>query len=68
MARYRNLTLEQVYAALLYYFHNQAQMDAYLKAGRASMEQAWQAWKQHPSPAIRQLRALKAQRTALQEG
>ena len=67
VARYRTLTLEQVYATLLYYFHNQAQMDAYLKAGRAGMEQTWQEWQQHPSSAIKRLRALKAQRTALRE-
>src|SRR2546426_7756698 len=65
--RYRPLTLEQVYAALLYYFRNQAQMDAYLQAGRACMEQSWQEWRQHPSPAITRLRALKAQRMALQK-
>jgi uncharacterized protein (DUF433 family) len=65
--RYRPLTLEQVYAALLYYFRNQAQMDAYLQAGRACMEQSWQEWQQHPSPAITRLRALKAQRIALQK-
>ena len=65
--RYRPLTLEQVYAALLYYFRNQAQMDAYLQAGRACMAQSWQEWQQHPSPAITRLRALKAQRMALQK-
>jgi uncharacterized protein (DUF433 family) len=64
VARYRTLTLEQVYAALLHYSHNQAQMDAYLKAGRAGMDQAWQEWQQHPSLAIKRLRALKAQRAA----
>lgn len=62
--RYRSLTLAQVYAALLYYFHNQAQMDAYLQAGSADTEQTWQEWQQHPSPAIKRLRVLKAQRLA----
>ena len=67
VARYRTLTLEQVYAALLYYFHNQAQIDAYLKEGLACREQAWQEWQQYPSPAIQRLHALKAQCTAQRE-
>ncbi len=29
-ARYRTLALEQVYAAMTYYWHNQAEIDAYL--------------------------------------
>ena len=67
-ARYQHLTLEQVYAALLYYFfHNQEQMDAYLQEGQICSQQEWQAWQRNPSPAIKRLRTLKAQRMALQE-
>ena len=62
--RYRSLTLEQVYASLLYYLQNQAQVDAYLEAGRACTEQAWLEQQQNPSPALRRLRELKAQRVA----
>jgi hypothetical protein len=63
--RYRNLTLEQVYATLLYYLRNRTQVDTYLEAGRAYTEQAWLEQQQNPSPAIRRLRELKTQRTAL---
>ena len=66
-ARYRNLTLEQVYATLLYYFRNRAEVDAYLEAERAYAEQAWQEQQRNPSPSIRRLRELKAHRAALQE-
>jgi uncharacterized protein (DUF433 family) len=62
--RYRGLTLEQVYASLLYYLQNQTHLDAYLEAGRAYTEQAWLEQQQNPSPAIRRLRELKAQRAA----
>ena len=64
-ARYRNLTLEQVYATLLYYFRNRAEVDAYLEAERAYAEQAWQEYQRNPSPATRRMRALKAHRTTL---
>jgi uncharacterized protein (DUF433 family) len=63
-ARYRSMTLEQVYAALLYYLHNQTQVDAYLEAGRGYIEQAWLEQQQNPSPAVRRLRELKTQRAA----
>jgi prevent-host-death family protein len=66
-ARYRNLNLEQVYATLLYYFRNRADVDAYLEAGRAYTEQAWLEQERTPSPAIRRLRELKTRRAALQE-
>ena len=66
-ARYRNLTLEQVYATLLYYFRNRARVDTYLEAWRAYTEQAWLEQQRNPSPATKRLRELKARRAALQE-
>ncbi|HID62292.1 MAG TPA: DUF433 domain-containing protein [Anaerolineae bacterium] len=65
-ARYRNLTLEQVYATLLYYFRNRAKVDAYLEAWRQHTDQAWLEQQHHPSPAARRLRELKARRVAFQ--
>lgn len=65
-ARYRTLTLEQVYATLLYYFHDRAQVDAYLEAWRAQAEQAWLEYERNPSPEIKRLRELKARRATLQ--
>lgn len=65
-ARYRSLTLEQVYATLLYYFRNRAKVDAYLAAWREDAEQAWLGQQRNPSPAVRRLRELKARQAALQ--
>jgi uncharacterized protein (DUF433 family) len=65
-ARYRSLTLEQVYAALLYYFHNRREVEAYLEALRRYTEQARLEWEREPSPVARRLRELKARRASLQ--
>lgn len=40
-ARYRTLTLEQIYATLTYYWHNQAQVDAYLTRLREYSDAAY---------------------------
>lgn len=66
-ARYRSLTLDQVYATLLYYFRNRVQLDAYLEAWRAYIELAWLEQERNPSPARKRLRELKARRAAPQE-
>src|SRR5688500_11636230 len=63
--RYHSVTREQVYAALLYYLRNRTQVDTYLETGRAHTERAWLEQRQTPSPAVRRLHELKAQRTAL---
>lgn len=62
-ARYRSLSLEQVYATITYYLHNQAQVDAYLEAWRRYTDQAWQEWERNPSEVVKRLRQLKAQAT-----
>ena len=41
-ARYRTLTLEQVYATITYYLHNRSEIDAYLQRWRAYVDKAWQ--------------------------
>ncbi len=66
-ARYRSLHLEQVYAALLYYFRDRAQMDTYLEAWRAYTAEGWSEHERHLAPASQRLRELKARRAALQE-
>ncbi len=56
------LTLEQVYAAILYYLHNKEKMDAYVAD--------WLEWgfrmreeqRRNPSPAVQRLLALKEER------
>lgn len=40
--RYPTLTLEQVHAAITYYLHNRAAMEAYLHRWREEGEAAWQ--------------------------
>jgi len=66
--RYRHLTLDQVYATLLYYFRNRAQVDAYLEAGRTYEERAWLEHQREPSLEIIRLRELKARRAAVEKG
>ena len=59
---YTSLTLEQVYATLLYYWHNKSEVDTYMKD--------WLQWgnkmraeqQRNPRPIVEKLRKLKAQR------
>ncbi len=62
--RYPTLTLEQVYATITFYLHNQREIEQYLERWRRYAEQAWQQQQQHPTPAIQRLQALKRQRQA----
>ena len=61
-ARYRTLTLEQVYATITYYLRNQEEVDEYLERWRAYAEAAWQEQQRNPPPVVRRLRELKARR------
>ena len=58
-ARYRSLSLEQIYATITYYLHNRAQVDAYLKAWRQYTDQAWQEQERNPSEVVKRLRQLR---------
>ncbi|MFH1112929.1 MAG: DUF433 domain-containing protein [Pseudomonadota bacterium] len=62
--RFPTLTLEQVYATILYYLHNKEQVDRYiadwLELGRRMRKD--QA--SNPTPAILRLRQIKAERRA----
>ncbi len=62
VASYPSLTLEQVYATLLYYLHNREQVNAYLEDwlewGRRMREEQGRT----PPPVIVRLRGLKAER------
>jgi uncharacterized protein (DUF433 family) len=55
-ARYPTLTLEQVYATLTYYWHNQQEVDRYLQLVEADVEKQRLAQTQNPSSAIQRLR------------
>lgn len=61
-ARYRALTLAQVYATITYYLNYPQEVEAYLERWRAYAEAEWQAQQQRPSAAVRRLRELKARR------
>ena len=64
-ARYRSVTLEQVYATITYYFSNKNEIDRYLKEWRDYAEEAWQQQQQNPPPVVLRLRKLKAQQQVL---
>ena len=59
--RFPSLTLEQIYATILYYLHNKESIDAYLadwlEHGRRMREEQ----DRNPPPVITRLRNLKAQ-------
>ncbi|MFN8454133.1 MAG: DUF433 domain-containing protein [Anaerolineae bacterium] len=67
--RYPTLTLEEVYATLTYYWRNQSELDAYLRATLAHEEQLRQEQEQNPPPAVVRLRELikTRQMTAIAE-
>lgn len=64
---YTSLTLEQVYATILYYLHNKEAVSKYiadwLEWGRKMREEQ----RRNPSPAIQRLMKIKAARKALQQ-
>ena len=59
-ARYRTLTLEQVYASITYYLQNQDQVTAYLERWRTYTHAAWLEQERNPSPVVQRLLELKA--------
>ncbi|MDJ0659381.1 MAG: DUF433 domain-containing protein [Crocosphaera sp.] len=61
---YSSLTLEQVYATILYYLHNKESVSQYiaewLEWGRKMREEQ----ENHPSPIVQKLMKIKAQKKA----
>ena len=55
-ARYRTLTLEQVYATITYYLHKHEEIDRYLERWWAYTEAAWQEQQRSPPEFVRGLR------------
>ena len=53
-ARYRSVTLEQVYATITYYLHNQREVDVYLARWRAYCDAAWQEQERNPPEIVLQ--------------
>lgn len=66
--RYPTLTLEQVYATITYYLHNQQEIEQYLEQWRKYSDESWQKQVQNPSPAVKRLRELKRQRHKRSKG
>lgn len=65
-ARYRSLSLEQVYATITYYLHNRAKVGVYLEAWRQLTDQAEQEQELSPSEFVLRLQErLKSQRIAM---
>ena len=62
---YPSLSLEMVYAAILYYLHNKVAVEAHIGLGKLICEANYQEWlKQEPAPVVKRLRELKAQQEA----
>jgi uncharacterized protein (DUF433 family) len=58
---YPNVTLEQVYATITYYLHNQQEVDDYLRRSSEEAEADYQDWlRTHkPSPLEEKLREVR---------
>ncbi len=63
--RFHTLTLEQVYATILYYLHNQEAVSTYVADWLAYCHQARAAQRQNPSPVVTKLKQYQAERKAL---
>lgn len=55
------LSLEDIYAAILYYLHNQAAVDTYIAELDRLFDDAWRTQLQHPSPLMLRMRAVREQ-------
>ncbi|MEZ4864402.1 MAG: DUF433 domain-containing protein [Caldilineaceae bacterium] len=62
--RFPTLTLEEIYATLLYYVRNKAEIDRYLTANLEYAHQCWLEQQAHPTPDMVRLRKIRAERKA----
>ena len=60
--RYHTLTLEQVYATILYYLQNQEKVGAYLEDYLEYCRKAREEQEKNPPPGVLRLRQLMAER------
>jgi uncharacterized protein (DUF433 family) len=65
--RFYTVTLEQVYATILYYLHNKEAVTAYLEDWLEFGQRAREEQARNPTPGMLRLRQLKAERQAKQE-
>ena len=61
---YPSLTLEQVYATILYYLHNKEAVSKYVADWLEWGHQQWKAQQLNPSPAAIRMRKLRAEQEA----
>ena len=66
-SRFRTLSLEQVYATILYYLHNQEQVNAYMADYLEYCRKAREAYEKNPPPVVVRLRKLLAEREAAEK-
>jgi uncharacterized protein (DUF433 family) len=59
--RFHTITLEQVYATILYYLHNRTAVDAYLADWLEFSRQVRKNQRQKPPPIVEKLRQFKAE-------
>lgn len=64
---YHTLTLEQVYATILYYLHNQEAVNAYLADWMEWSHQVREEQRRNPSPQVLKIRQLKMEQEALKQ-
>lgn len=62
--RFPSLSLEEIYAALLYYHRNQAAMDAYIASWLALGDHMRAQQAANPTPVMVKLRQVREQRAA----
>jgi uncharacterized protein (DUF433 family) len=60
--RFPSLSLEQVYATILYYLQNREKIDAYMSNWLEYGRRAREEQKRNPLPIVERLRSLKAER------
>ncbi|NJL48211.1 MAG: DUF433 domain-containing protein [Leptolyngbyaceae cyanobacterium SM2_5_2] len=62
--QFHTVTLEQVYATILYYLHNKDEVSAYMADWLEFARQQREHQQQHPSPVRLRLQHLKAEQAA----
>ena len=62
---YKTLTLEQVYATILYYLHNQEEVTEYINDWLAWGEKMLEEQRRNPPPVVAKLMKFKAEREAM---
>ena len=64
---YPTLTLEQVYATILYYLHNKEKVSAYLTDWLEWSHRVREEQRRNPPPVVAKLMKLKAERAAIKK-